>query len=219
MAEAIAISISTKLAVALSRGAAVGLAPLLGIGSEISAAARDLDLLRAFLRFADSCHGTDALAAAWAKQVRDAAFELEDMADEWCYLSGGHGRARGCWVNVRAWFALSKRLRKARENLSRLSAAKEQFGIRPADADGPAPPAVSVTRKILAASSHFVDKEQVVGFSAHETRLLGWLVEDSGWAASARPPSPRACSNKWQQASSTAPRGWPSLRASPWTIS
>ncbi|CAD6220111.1 unnamed protein product [Miscanthus lutarioriparius] len=123
MAEAIAISLSAKLAVALSRDAAVGLAPLLGIGSKISATVRDLDLLRAFLRFADSCHGTDALAAAWVKQVHDAAFELEDVAEEWCYLSG-HVRARD-WVHVRAWFALLKRLRKARDKLSRLSAAKE----------------------------------------------------------------------------------------------
>lgn len=100
MAEAIAISLSAKLAVVLSHGATVGLAPLLGIGSEISAAARDLDLLHAFLWFTDSYHDMDALAAAWVKQVRDAAFELEDVAEEWCYLSG-HVRARD-WVHVRA---------------------------------------------------------------------------------------------------------------------
>ncbi|KAG2633342.1 hypothetical protein PVAP13_2NG278700 [Panicum virgatum] len=125
MAEAIAISLSTKLAVALtklvvalSRSAALGLSRLWGVRSKIAAAAQDLDLLRAFLRSADSHPGTDALVAAWVKQVRDAAFELEDAADECCYLSGsGHGRVRG-WVNARAWFALSRRLRKARERLS-----------------------------------------------------------------------------------------------------
>ncbi|CAN6205382.1 unnamed protein product [Urochloa humidicola] len=125
MAEAIAISLSAKLAVALSRSAALGLSPLLGVQSEIAAAARDLDLLRAFLRFADSHHGTNALAAAWVKQVRDAAFELEDVADECCYLSGHGGRAWGL-VNARAWLALLRQLRKARERLHQLSAAKEQ---------------------------------------------------------------------------------------------
>ncbi|OEL24059.1 hypothetical protein BAE44_0014919 [Dichanthelium oligosanthes] len=102
MAEALAISLSAKLAVALSRGAAIGLSSLLGVRSEIAAAARDLDLFRAFLRSTDSRHGTEtnALAAAWVTQVRDAAFELEDVADECCYLSG-HGRDRS-WVNVRA---------------------------------------------------------------------------------------------------------------------
>ncbi|RLM84819.1 disease resistance protein RPM1-like [Panicum miliaceum] len=174
MAEAIAISLSTKLAVALSRSAALGLSRLWGVRSEIAAAVQDLDLLRAFLRFADSHHGTDALAAAWVKQVRDTAFELEDAADECCYLSG-HGRARG-WVNARAWFALSRRLRKARERLSQLSAAKERYGIRPAD--GPAPPADSMVRRILAESAHFVEKEEIVGLSAHEKQLLEWVAKD-----------------------------------------
>ncbi|CAN6180048.1 unnamed protein product [Urochloa humidicola] len=90
MAEAIATSVSAKLAVALSRSAAHGLSRLLGVSSEIASAARDVDLLRAFLRSAESHHGTDdAPAAVWVKQVRDAAFELEDVADECCYLSSG----------------------------------------------------------------------------------------------------------------------------------
>ncbi|RLM85532.1 disease resistance protein RPM1-like [Panicum miliaceum] len=174
MAEAIAISLSAKLAVALSRSAALGLSPLFGVRSEIAAAARDLDLLRAFLRFADSHHGADALAAAWVKQVRDAAFELEDVADECCYLSA-HGRAWG-WVNVRAWFALLRQLRKAREKLRQLSATKKHYGIRPA-ADGPAP-AVGAISQMLAESAHFVEKEEIVGFAAHERQLREWVVED-----------------------------------------
>ncbi|PUZ72058.1 hypothetical protein GQ55_2G362800 [Panicum hallii var. hallii] len=174
MAEAIAISLSAKLAVALSRSAALGLSPLFGVRSEIAAAARDLDLLRAFLRFVDSHHGADALAAAWVKQVRDAAFELEDVADECCYLSA-HGRAWG-WVNVRAWFAVLRQLRKARERLRQLSAAKEHYGIRPA-ADGPAP-AVGAISQMLAESAHFVEKEEIVGFAAHERQLREWVVED-----------------------------------------
>ncbi|CAL5086708.1 unnamed protein product [Urochloa decumbens] len=179
MAEAIAISLSAKLAVALSRSAALGLSPLLGVQSEIAAAARDLDLLRAFLRFVDSHHGTDALATAWVKQVRDAAFELEDVADECCYLSGsghGRGRARG-WVNVRARLALVRQLRKARERLRQLSAAKEQYGIRSAAAAGPAPPAAAISQ-VLAESAHFVEKEEIVGFAAHEKQLLEWVVDD-----------------------------------------
>ncbi|CAL5080035.1 unnamed protein product [Urochloa decumbens] len=165
------ISLSAKLAMVLSRSAASGLSPLFGIRSDIDAAAQDLDILRAFLRFADSSHGTDTLAAAWIRQVRDAAFELEDVADECCYLSGGS------WVNVGAWFALSRRLRKARERLSQLSAAKEQYGIRPADG-GPAPPVATTTSQILTDGTHFLNKGEVVGFADYEKQLLEWLAED-----------------------------------------
>ncbi|CAL5090125.1 unnamed protein product [Urochloa decumbens] len=181
MAEAIAISLSAKLAVALSRSAALGLSRVLGVRSEIASAARELDLLRALLRSADdSYHGTDALAAAWVKQVRDAALELEDAADECCFLSGTRGGAARGWVNARAWFALSRRLRKARERLSQLSASKEQYGIRlPAGGLLPAPlAAASAASQMVAASAHFVEKEEVVGFAAHEEQLLEWVVTD-----------------------------------------
>ncbi|KAL6611331.1 hypothetical protein ACP70R_039259 [Stipagrostis hirtigluma subsp. patula] len=171
MAEAIAISLSAKLAFVLSRSAAVGLTPLFGVRSDIATTARDLDLLRAFLLVADSRHSSDALAAAWIRQVRDAAFELDDVADECCYLSG-HGLARDL-VNVRAWFALSRRLRKARERLSQLYAAKEQYGIRPADGRAPL---VAATRRIQA---HFLEHREVVGFASHEKQLLEWVVEDA----------------------------------------
>ncbi|KAJ1270567.1 hypothetical protein BS78_06G062000 [Paspalum vaginatum] len=176
MAEAIAISLSAKLAVALSRTAAVGLSLLFGVRSDIAAAAQDLDLLRAFLRSADSRRGTDALAAAWVQQVRDTAFDHEDVADECCYLSG-HGRG---WVNARAWFALSRRLRKARERLRQLAAAKEQYGIRQhqGDADG-SPPPVAAVRRLVAERAHFLKREEVIGFDEHEKQLLEWVAADS----------------------------------------
>ncbi|XP_062230843.1 disease resistance protein RPM1-like [Phragmites australis] len=175
MAEAIAISLSAKLGVVLSRSAALGISRLLGVRSDIAAAKQDLDLLRAFLHFADSRYGTDDHAAEWVRQVRDAAFELEDVADECSYLSG-HGLARDC-VNVKAWFALSRRLRKARERLCQLSRAKEQWdGIRPAD--GPAPSVTTISAK-QAESAHFLEKEEIVGFSAQEKQLLDWVVKDA----------------------------------------
>ena len=63
----------------LFRGTTVGLTPLLSVRSEISAAARDLDLLRAFLLFAGSSQDTNALVALWVKQFRDIAFALPDL--------------------------------------------------------------------------------------------------------------------------------------------
>jgi disease resistance protein RPM1 len=156
---------------ALSRIAVAGLSPLFGVRSEIAATVQDLDLLRAFFRIVDARRGTDALAAAWVKQVRDTAFELEDVADECCYLSG-HGRG---WVNVRAWFALSRRLRKARERLRQLSAAREHYSIR--QADGPPVP-VATTSRFVAQTAHFLKEEEIVGFAEHEKQLMEWVAGD-----------------------------------------
>ncbi|KAK1684513.1 hypothetical protein QYE76_045361 [Lolium multiflorum] len=178
MAEMIAISLSAKVAAALSHNAAVDISALVAIRSGIAAAARDLELLRAFLRFADSRRGADPLASAWVDQVRDVGFELEDVADEYAFLSGG-GFVRAC-ANLSAWFALSGRLRKARARLRDLSDAKERYGVRSsAEACSPDGAAVAVASRKLAEAAHFVEEEEIVGSVAHRRLLMKWLTEDS----------------------------------------
>ncbi|RLM74332.1 hypothetical protein C2845_PM15G16520 [Panicum miliaceum] len=181
MAEMIAVSLSEKLAAALSASAALELSSLFAIRSGIAAAARVVDLLRTFLRAADSRRGTDALAAAWINQVRDAAFEFEDVADEYSYLSG-RGFVRGC-ANLGAWFALSRRLRRARERLRELLVAKEEYSILPDVASAATSSAVGgsaivISRKV-ADAAHFLGKEDIVGFAAHRSLLMEWLTVDA----------------------------------------
>nr|CAI64489.1 OSJNBa0065H10.8 [Oryza sativa Japonica Group] len=182
MAEMIAVTLSAKVAAALSGPAAVRLSSLAGVRSGIEAAARDLELLRAFLRFVDSLHGSDPLADAWVDQVRDVAFDLEDAADEYAFLSG-HGFFRH-GANLGAWFALSRRLWRARERLRELSAAKEQLGIRPAEVSASSSggagglSAAMIGRKI-AEASHFVEEGEIVGFAMHERLLMKWLTGDT----------------------------------------
>uniref|UniRef100_A0A0D9W7U9 AAA+ ATPase domain-containing protein n=1 Tax=Leersia perrieri TaxID=77586 RepID=A0A0D9W7U9_9ORYZ len=181
MAEMIAVTLSTKVAAALSSPVAARLASLAGIRSGIEAAARDLGLLRAFLRFVDSQHGTDALAEAWVDQVRDVAFELEDVADEYTFLSSRSFFRHG--TDLGAWFALSRRLGRARERLRELSAAKEQLGIRPAEVSASSSAAgdysaVMIGRK-LAEASHFVEEDEIVGFAMHKRLLMKWLTGDA----------------------------------------
>ncbi|VAH50788.1 unnamed protein product [Triticum turgidum subsp. durum] len=180
MAEMIAISLSAKVAATLSRSAVVDISSLVAVRSGIAAAARDLELLRAFLRFADSRRGADALASAWVDQIRDVGFELEDAADEYAFLSGG-GFVRAC-ANFGAWLALARRLGKARVRLRDLSDAKERYGIRPAEASASssAPDggtAAFVGRK-LAEAAHFLQDGEIVGFAAHRRSLMKWLTED-----------------------------------------
>ncbi|KAL6903390.1 hypothetical protein ACP4OV_004203 [Aristida adscensionis] len=181
MAEMIAVSLSAKVAASLSGPAAAQLSSFSSIRSGISAASRELELLRAFLRFADSRRGTDPVAAAWVSQVRDAAVELEDVSDEYSFLSG-RGFFSVC-ANLGAWFALSRRLRKARERLRELSDAKERYGILPAGipAERPSPcggGAENISRKV-AEMAHSLEEKEIVGFAAHRRLLREWLAEDA----------------------------------------
>ncbi|XBI57895.1 hypothetical protein VPH35_039207 [Triticum aestivum] len=176
----IAISLSAKVAATLSRSPAADISSLVAVRSGISAAARDLELLRAFLRFADSRRGADALASAWVDQIRDVGFELEDAADEYAFLSGG-GFVRAC-ANFGAWLALARRLGKARARLRDLSDAKERYGIRPAEASesssAPDGGSAAVVGRKLAEAAHFLQDGEIVGFAAHRRSLMKWLTED-----------------------------------------
>ncbi|KAM3369463.1 hypothetical protein ACQJBY_017387 [Aegilops geniculata] len=180
MAEMIAISLSAKVAATLSRSATADISSLVAVRSGIAAAARDLELLRAFLRFADSCRGADALVSAWVDQIRDVGFELEDAADEYAFLSGG-GFVRAC-ANFGAWLALARRLGKARVRLRDLSDAKERYGIRPAEASASTSAlegrSADVIGRKLAEAAHFVEDGEIVGFAAHRRSLMKWLTED-----------------------------------------
>uniref|UniRef100_A0A0A9AX40 Cc-nbs-lrr resistance protein n=1 Tax=Arundo donax TaxID=35708 RepID=A0A0A9AX40_ARUDO len=80
-------------------------------------------------------------------------------------------------VNIKAWFALSGRLREARERLRQVAAAKDHYGIHLAD-DTTAPSATAISATMLAESAHFLE-EEVVGFSAQERQLLEWVVQDA----------------------------------------
>ncbi|OEL36640.1 Disease resistance protein RPM1 [Dichanthelium oligosanthes] len=177
----IAVSLSAKVAASFAKPAAVELSSLFAIRSGVADAARELELLRVFLRFADSRRGTDALTAAWINQVRAAAFELEDVADEYSFLSG-QGFIRDCG-NFGAWFALSRRLRKARARLRELSAAKEQYRILPADTSVPRlvqsrGDVADISVKV-AEMAHFLGEEEIVGFGAHRRLLVEWLTKDA----------------------------------------
>lgn len=183
MAEAIAISVSSKLAVILSRSAVLGISRLVGVRSDIAAAQGELEFLRSFLRFADSRRGSsgteDDHVSEWLRQFRDAAFELEDVADECSYLSVHHFAKD--LVNIKAWAAVSRRLRKARERLSQLLATKEQYGIGIRSADDPAllPPPHSTVSGAVAVRAHYLEEEEIVGFDTNAKRLLEWVVNDA----------------------------------------
>lgn len=197
MAEAVLVSLSAKVAMALGRSTAMGVVTSLGLGgvhSSIAAAEHELSLLRGHLRSGGaSCRGADDddqdPIDSWANQVRDVAFQLDDITDECCFLSGsgsgsGHGFARYC-ANVPTWIALSRRLRKVREKLGQLlEAANYQrqrvdvmnnvvsCGELRREDD-----AVAAGRR-MAENARSMDKEEIIGFSDHREVLVRWLLAE-----------------------------------------
>ncbi|KAL5560135.1 hypothetical protein UlMin_036346 [Ulmus minor] len=63
-----------------------------GVRNEVAAARDELERIKAFLRAADASEDEDAEIKVWVKQVREVAYDAEDILDEFLYRFGAHQR-------------------------------------------------------------------------------------------------------------------------------
>ena len=54
---------------------------------------RDLELMQAFLRYADTCRASNDPVGVWVNQVREIACDINILADEFTYLTAGQSRS------------------------------------------------------------------------------------------------------------------------------
>ncbi|KAL5560154.1 hypothetical protein UlMin_036365 [Ulmus minor] len=63
-----------------------------GVRNEVAAARDELERIKAFLRTADASEDEDEEIKVWVKQVREVAYDAEDILDEFLYRFGAHQR-------------------------------------------------------------------------------------------------------------------------------
>ncbi|KAL5560134.1 hypothetical protein UlMin_036345, partial [Ulmus minor] len=63
-----------------------------GVRNEVAAARDELERIKAFLRAADASEDEDEEIKVWVKQVREVAYDAEDILDEFLYRFGAHQR-------------------------------------------------------------------------------------------------------------------------------
>ncbi|KAL5560123.1 hypothetical protein UlMin_036334 [Ulmus minor] len=63
-----------------------------GVRNEVAAAKDELERIKAFLRAADASEDEDEEIKVWVKQVREVAYDAEDILDEFLYRFGAHQR-------------------------------------------------------------------------------------------------------------------------------
>ena len=78
MAESVAALLLNKIGLFLDQEIKL----LGGVRTEVEYVKGELEHMKAFLRVAESKEETDEQARVWIKQVRDVAFDIEDVIDE-----------------------------------------------------------------------------------------------------------------------------------------
>ncbi|XP_073098591.1 disease resistance protein RPM1-like [Elaeis guineensis] len=185
MAEILVVCLIKKLAStftsAAMRRVVSRAASLRQLEQKIRGIMRNLELMRAFLSYADKYRANDELMGVWVNQVREIAYDINILADEFTYLTSGQSRrtlkshlysAFTSPQNTKALHHLLNDLENIRKELDRLLETEEKYGFR---MTGGSP---SSNKSLhLAESAHFIQEEEMVGFDKHTDLLMRWLMD------------------------------------------
>nr|XP_010913295.1 disease resistance protein RPM1-like [Elaeis guineensis] len=186
MAEILVVCLIKKLAATFTSAAIRRVvsqaASLRQLEPKIRGIKRDLELMQAFLRYADTCRASNDLVGVWVNQVREIAYDINILADEFTYLTAGQSRSLleghlyNAFIspqNTKALHHLLNDLENVKKELDRLLETKEKYGF--SMTGGSSSPNES---RHLAESAHFIQEEEMVGFDKHTDLLMRWLMDE-----------------------------------------
>ncbi|XP_028548809.1 disease resistance protein RPM1-like [Dendrobium catenatum] len=127
--------------------------------------------------------------AAWRKQVIDVAYEVEDIVDEYSYLTRERHRKdfKGLFYNVIhilrdaiTWYRAANHLQNIETMLNNLTNMKNQFGIFPSKRMTIGDNSSNNNGKIrrFAESSHFMLENDIIGIEENRNVIENWLVDN-----------------------------------------
>lgn len=143
----------------------------------------ELESMRSFLKDAERRKEMSESVETWVRQVREVAFEAEDIIDEFMHYKYNEGLNNGFTgifqdvvnfpKNITARHQISSKLQKIKAKVHDVSERSKRYGFDKLDDEGR-------TRNVAeyGESSTFVDEDEIVGMEEHTEELLGWLTRD-----------------------------------------
>ncbi|CAL5202283.1 unnamed protein product [Lathyrus oleraceus] len=158
---------------------------LRGIHKEFADIKDELESIQAFLKDADKRAPTTEGVKIWVKQVREAAFRIEDIIDEYMIQVGQQPRDHGCASLLHKLKAIISRRRIASEiqdiksYVRGIKERSERYGFQRSLEQGS-----SNSRKIQNSKWHdprlaalYMEESEVVGFEEPRKRLIDWMIK------------------------------------------
>ncbi|XP_068638625.1 disease resistance protein RPM1-like [Aristolochia californica] len=182
MAEGTVYCLLGKLASILEKEASL----LGGVRHEIEEIKQELESMRSFLREVDSRKYTGEGDAIWATQVRDVAYEVEDIIDEFTYhlnsprKAGIKGKLHTVIQLPRSLFAkhqIATHLQRIKAKVQAISGRRDRYRLDGVD-EGSSSHGSNEEWKYQRDSSIFLGEDDIVGLDENRDLLIGWLTEE-----------------------------------------
>ncbi|KAK1273756.1 Disease resistance protein RPM1 [Acorus gramineus] len=138
---------------------------LASVQKEMRDITHELEMMLAFLNHADRASESNKLTAVWVKQVREAAYEAEDIIDEYTYILGG--RKKG----------FATRLKEIKSTIKNISEIKSRYDVKGLG-EGSSSTDPRDTRSYPEDPSLFFREDSdLVGMKSNKQVLISWLID------------------------------------------
>ncbi|GMY30861.1 disease resistance protein RPM1-like [Fagus crenata] len=166
---------------------------LKGIHEEVTSIKREMEMIQSFLKDADTKaekDDTGSVAKTWVKQVREEAFHIEDVIDEYLlhFAKAPHRRRRSfrflqkvfhITINLKRRHVIASEIQGINTILEDIRERGERYGFNAIEQGRSSSDSRSDTWHDPRMASLFIEEAEVVGIESHREKLIKWLVEGS----------------------------------------
>ena len=163
-----------------------------GIHDKVESIKGELEIIRSFLKDADArAEKVDMsnVEKIWVKQVREEAYHIEDVIDEYILYrtKGLYGRRQ--WfhfllrvfqfaIELKAGHVIASRIQDINRNLKEKREIAIRYHFNAIEQGGPSSDARSIAWSDPRVASLFIEEAEVVGIDSHKDKLINWLVKE-----------------------------------------
>ncbi|XP_059626938.1 disease resistance protein RPM1-like [Cornus florida] len=160
-----------------------------GIREEVECIRDELERVRAFLRVADAKEETDPELQVWVKQVREVAYDTEDVHDEFM-LHLAHHQGDGfygflfrmsCSIrNLKARNRIASEIRRIKYRVSNIAEGHQRYRYKfSLSEQGSNSSIINNAWYDRRGDALLLEEAELVGFDKPRKQLIEWLVEDN----------------------------------------
>ncbi|XP_027099025.1 disease resistance protein RPM1 [Coffea arabica] len=159
-----------------------------GLKSDVQFIKAELESMKAFLREVEAKEGTDSQLQEWLKQVREVAYDTEDVLDDFTfrfargYMDGFYGKAGKIYnsiKNLKARHQISSEMKEIKARVGEISERHRRYQSQ----YGTQERGLSSSRQMnvdfdIRAQSLFVEEAQLVGIAKPKAELVSKILDD-----------------------------------------